>query len=629
MKSRFFLTVGLIWLVSNVVFGQQTPLFTNYLTNSFGFNPVNITADEAVNARLMYRNQWVQFDGGPQTGLFALYGKLRNKPLAFGGYGVSDRAGTINRSGGALMIGATQALGENSSIGVGFSAGYFQYRLSDTYRAEDMTDANLALALAGKSHPDFAAGLLLRAGNFQWGVSVPQIFEPKLNFSSDVEPMTVLRRHYYNYLSYKLPLSDKVTLEPGALIKYYPNVPLQWEGMARIILSNAVWLGGNYRHQESAAAVVGYQNQNLILSYGYDTSLGFMRSTNAGSHELTLGVRFGAVKDKDKDGILDKEDECPEVAGVKENKGCPADDRDRDGIKDDEDACPDVKGVKENQGCPADDRDRDGVKDAVDECPDEKGEAKLKGCPDKNKDTDGDGVPDNKDQCPNLAGLPTNSGCPFGDSDNDGIRDDIDRCPTIAGAVENLGCPNGDRDQDGILDSVDPCPDEPGLVSNAGCPPGKGPNALNGDRDDDGISDAKDKCPNTPGTVELQGCPEVLQEAVQIRDLAIKNVYFEFDKAEITAASFQYLDKMAAWLLKHPEYKLYMQGHTDSRGEVDYNIELSKNRVYAVRYYLERKGVPSDRVRVEWFGESKPIANNINEDGRSKNRRVEMEFEFD
>ncbi len=83
------------------------------------------------------------------------------------------------------------------------------------------------------------------------------------------------------------------------------------------------------------------------------------------------------LEDTDKDGVINKNDDCPTVAGTARTNGCP--DRDSDGIADDKDACPDKAGLPENQGCP---------------------------------DTDGDGLFDNVDKCPNQAGTRANNGCP-------------------------------------------------------------------------------------------------------------------------------------------------------------------------------------------------------------------------
>ena len=84
---------------------------------------------------------------------------------------------------------------------------------------------------------------------------------------------------------------------------------------------------------------------------------------------------------------------------------------------------------------PEDDRDHDGVVDKDDLCPDVFGLATLGGCP----DADGDGVPDHLDKCPKVAGSPDMEGCP--DSDGDGIPDHLDRCPNVKGVASMQGCP--------------------------------------------------------------------------------------------------------------------------------------------------------------------------------------------
>ena len=83
------------------------------------------------------------------------------------------------------------------------------------------------------------------------------------------------------------------------------------------------------------------------------------------------------------------------------------------------------------------DRDKDGIPDKEDACPDTPGLPEFQGCP----DTDGDGVPDKDDQCPDVAGPKENNGCPWPDTDNDGILDKDDACPTVPGLAQYNGCP--------------------------------------------------------------------------------------------------------------------------------------------------------------------------------------------
>ncbi len=149
-------------------------------------------------------------------------------------------------------------------------------------------------------------------------------------------------------------------------------------------------------------------------------------------HQAGVAIKFGGT-DTDGDGIYDKDDACPEVAGLEQFNGCP--DSDGDGIEDGKDACPNEAGLAELNGCP--DADGDGIADKDDACPNEAGSAAMNGCP----DADGDGVADKDDKCPNEAGPAANGGCPWPDTDGDGVLDKDDQCPDVAGTVANNGCP--------------------------------------------------------------------------------------------------------------------------------------------------------------------------------------------
>ena len=149
-------------------------------------------------------------------------------------------------------------------------------------------------------------------------------------------------------------------------------------------------------------------------------------------HSLGLTIKFGG-KDSDRDGVYDKYDICPDVAGLAEFNGCP--DSDSDGIQDSEDTCPNQAGSAEFNGCP--DSDGDGISDNNDTCPNEAGTKALSGCP----DADADGVANAQDTCPNEAGPVANNGCPWKDGDSDGVLDKDDNCPNEAGTVANNGCP--------------------------------------------------------------------------------------------------------------------------------------------------------------------------------------------
>jgi hypothetical protein len=153
---------------------------------------------------------------------------------------------------------------------------------------------------------------------------------------------------------------------------------------------------------------------------GSDNIGGFINSGKPFGANIYAGMALpifkGKKKDKDKDGVSNRKDQCKTVAGNWEFMGCP--DSDGDGVQDSQDACPALAGLVALKGCP--DTDGDGIADAEDKCPTEAGLAKFTGCP----DTDNDNIIDSEDNCPSVAGLAQFNGCP--DKNGDGIADKED-----------------------------------------------------------------------------------------------------------------------------------------------------------------------------------------------------------
>jgi outer membrane protein OmpA-like peptidoglycan-associated protein len=322
-----------------------------------------------------------------------------------------------------------------------------------------------------------------------------------------------------------------------------------------------------------------------------------------------IPIYYKAPKDGDKDNVSNKYDDCPKEKGSWDNRGCP--DSDGDGIINKDDDCPYTAGLPEFKGCP--DTDGDGIQDKYDDCPEVYGEKIYRGCP----DSDGDGVIDKLDSCVNIPGLAEFNGCP--DTDEDGIPNHLDDCPNLAGLEEFVGCP--DTDGDGIQDKYDECPQTFGPIENGGCP--------YADTDGDSVFDKDDDCPMTPGTVANNGCPEIEEEEQEVLNTVFNNLQFQSGKAVIMESSFQSLDDLANLLIKKADFKLLIEGHTDDVGREMANMSLSQNRVMAVKNYLVSKGIDEKRFVTKWYGESNPIAPNDTEEGRAKNRRVELNVVFD
>lgn len=113
-------------------------------------------------------------------------------------------------------------------------------------------------------------------------------------------------------------------------------------------------------------------------------------------------------------------------------------------------------------------------------------------------------------------------------------------------------------------------------------------------------------------------------EGIQIIFDDKSGVNFGFDSADLTAEATKNLDAVAEIFIEFPDTELMIEGHTDSVGDENYNLKLSKRRADSVVAYLKSKGVAGNRFKVEAFGETRPRFDNATKEGQTKNRRVEI-----
>jgi outer membrane protein OmpA-like peptidoglycan-associated protein len=281
-------------------------------------------------------------------------------------------------------------------------------------------------------------------------------------------------------------------------------------------------------------------------------------------------------------------------------------DRDRDGIVDANDKCPDIPGVKQYNGCPEPDQDKDGVCDAwvseqgmthdfeckgIDMCPDKPGELAYAGC--TNPDRDSDGV---CDKWVSAAGLEA-----FFERSCKGA----DLCEEVPGREEFKGCPNPDTDYDTVCD---PWVTAQNLLAEF-------PNCQ-----------ASDECPFEKGLVEHNGCPPprkfivITETQIELKE----QFFFATNKTKVLPKSEPLLEEIAQALKENPTIHISIDGHTDSTGNYKKNVKLSQGRAQSVMEELIKRGISKDRMTFAGWGPDKPIDTNATPEGRANNRRVEL-----
>jgi outer membrane protein OmpA-like peptidoglycan-associated protein len=160
--------------------------------------------------------------------------------------------------------------------------------------------------------------------------------------------------------------------------------------------------------------------------------------------------------------------------------------------------------------------------------------------------------------------------------------------------------------------------------------------AQDGDEDGDGVFDRRDRCPDTPANtpVDHRGCPlpqypasvkpaePAQSEVITLSDAG--DVLFAFNQSELTPTAKSQLDSIMGKLEDADVVSIKVVGFTDSVGSDAYNQALSQRRASSVAEYLLSQGVAPNKLTSEGKGESQPVADNETDEGRAKNRRVEL-----
>lgn len=214
----------------------------------------------------------------------------------------------------------------------------------------------------------------------------------------------------------------------------------------------------------------------------------------------------------------------------------------------------------------------------------------------------------------------------------DGFKDNI--------FAVGLQIPFGDRPRPATPAAAPPPKPKP-KASTPRQPAAPPPKPRCADSDNDAVCEDQDRCPNTPPeqikTVMENGCGlddcrlpspgEAVNEhgcAIEI-SMVLKDVFFDTNKATLKPESKVRLNKVANVLKATPTVKLVeISGHTDNRGSDAYNKKLSQQRAESAVAYLASQGVEKNRMKAQGYGETQPIASNIDAAGRSQNRRVEL-----
>jgi type IX secretion system PorP/SprF family membrane protein len=305
----------LFFLIGSWAFGQQLPIYSQYLYNKFLINPAVAGSDGYTSLNLTAREQWVGYSGAPRTFSFSVqtrrlkgsykvkqnwlsrqvYRPKTDGKIGLGAYVFSDKNGLIQRTGFQVSYAYHMWIQEKTQLSLGLSLTGYHYKINEKeINFEDPNDPLLNSSLRrGVFVPDMTFGVYLLNAKYSLGFSSDQLFEAAAKIGNPSYKNFKMSRQYYLFGSYDIATGNNAAIQPSFLFMMSEQLRPQADIGLTYLSDKAFWAGLAYRTSGAVIANIGVQYQSLFIGYAIDFTLQEIQRITYGTHEITLAYKFG------------------------------------------------------------------------------------------------------------------------------------------------------------------------------------------------------------------------------------------------------------------------------------------------------------------------------------------------
>lgn len=299
MKKLFTKVVVAIAGFSSVLMAQQDPQFTQFMHSKLIYNPGYAGTSNAICANLLYRQQWVNFQGAPQTGLLSFDMPV----LPYLGVGVnimSDEIGADKTFFGRVAVAYNRVIGQGR-LGAGIDVGMLQKKVNSAWIAPEpgkddssipgyqATGSSVTNPNLSKITYDLGFGLFYQIPNKMYlGLSSTHLPAQTLKGGGDIN--FKMARHYYLVGGYVFAINPRNDIGANLKVKSdaattQVDVNLTYE------YDKFFWVGVSYRMEDAIAPMLGVRllNKSLKIGYSYDYTMSKIKGYTSGTHEIMIG----------------------------------------------------------------------------------------------------------------------------------------------------------------------------------------------------------------------------------------------------------------------------------------------------------------------------------------------------
>lgn len=301
MRNIIKLFAGLLFstfpLVSNA---QQDPMYSMYMLNPLAINPAYAGSLDQVQVNGLFRKQWNNVPGAPQTSALNFHNSIKEKNMGYGLAFLNDQIGKIQTTGFMGIYSYTLEF-EKSKLAFGAQVGLrnFSAKLTDANLSLDNSyDAAFATNVS-QWNLNFGTGAFWYGEKWYVGLSIPHLRNHLLDKDNltNVSDEARLRTHYYLNGGYLFTLSEAFELKASSMIKQASGAPIQLDINSNLYYQKMFGFGFSYRTGDALLAIAEVKiSKNFWLGLAYDKAISKIRKSLGGSFEIA--VRYEFMKDK-------------------------------------------------------------------------------------------------------------------------------------------------------------------------------------------------------------------------------------------------------------------------------------------------------------------------------------------
>ncbi|MCK5538223.1 MAG: type IX secretion system membrane protein PorP/SprF, partial [Bacteroidales bacterium] len=268
----------------------QDLILSQYMTNLLPTNAAYAGTSGNLNATLISRNQWVGFEGAPQTNVLLINSPLIKRNFGVGLTLIQDKVGplvqTLVFGDAAYNFQLTEKIRLSMGVKAGFNVQQPDFGGLDLSNPNDPTFAEVPEV---ELLPNFGFGLFMYNPKYYFGISSPKLKKNELNFGAVGEETGGEERHYFVIGGYVFDLKENLKYKPTFFYKMVNGAPPSFEISNTFIYKDKIWLGAFWRVGDAIGTMLQYNiNRNLKVGYSYDYSITELSSVSSGTHEVLL-----------------------------------------------------------------------------------------------------------------------------------------------------------------------------------------------------------------------------------------------------------------------------------------------------------------------------------------------------